>query len=227
MKLVLVRHGQSEWNQKNLFTGWTDVDLTEEGKEEARLAGQRLKASGIEFDCAYMSVLKRAIKTCHIILDEMNQNWIPETKTWRLNERHYGALQGLNKAETAEKYGADQVLLWRRSYDVMPPLLTTDKEDSPIHDRRYKRLQKETIPMGETLETTLQRVIPFWQDSIAPHMLAGDTVLVVAHGNSLRSLVKHIEEMTSEEILKFELPTGQPLVYEMDKELQVTNKYFL
>lgn len=227
MKLVLVRHGQSEWNQKNLFTGWTDVDLTEEGKEEARLAGQRLKASGIEFDCAYMSVLKRAIKTCHIILDEMNQNWIPETKTWRLNERHYGALQGLNKAETAEKYGADQVLLWRRSYDVMPPLLTTDSEDSPIHDRRYKRLQKETIPMGETLETTLQRVIPFWQDSIAPHMLAGDTVLVVAHGNSLRSLVKHIEEMTSEEILKFELPTGQPLVYEMDKDLQVTNKYFL
>lgn len=227
MKLVLVRHGQSEWNQKNLFTGWTDVDLSEQGKEEARLAGQTLKESGIEFDCAYMSVLKRAIKTCHIILDEMDQNWIPETKTWRLNERHYGALQGLNKAETAEKYGADQVLLWRRSYDVMPPLLTTDQEDSPIHDRRYKRLQKEIIPMGETLETTLQRVIPFWQDSIAPHMLVGDTVLVVAHGNSLRSLVKHIEGMSSEQILQFELPTGQPLVYEMDKELQVTKKYFL
>lgn len=226
-KLVFVRHGQSEWNLKNLFTGWTDVDLSEEGVRQAKEAGAKIKAAGIKFDLAFTSVLKRAIKTCHYALEESDQLWVPEIKTWRLNERHYGALQGLNKAETAKKYGEEQVHVWRRSYDVLPPALDKDAETSSFHDRRYASLPVEVIPQHESLKVTLDRVMPFWEDQIAPAIKAGKTVLVAAHGNSLRALAKHLEKISDADIMGLEIPTGQPLVYELDENLDVLKRYYL
>lgn len=226
-RIVFVRHGQSEWNALNQFTGWIDIDLTDLGIREAHEAGGKLKKAGIELDLAFTSVLKRAIKTCHIILDDSNQLWVPEVKTWRLNERHYGALQGLNKQDTADKFGAQQVQIWRRSYDTLPPLLKPDDPHSALNDRRYAHLQKRVIPMGENLKTTLARVIPFWEDQIAPAILDGKTVLVAAHGNSLRALIKYIEEISDEKIMELEIPTGKPLVYELNEELNVIKKYYL
>ena len=200
-KLVLIRHGQSEWNLSNQFTGWVDVDLSEKGVEEAKHAGQLVKQAGLEFDQAYTSVLTRAIKTLHYVLEESDQLWIPEMKTWRLNERHYGALQGLNKKETADKYGADQVHIWRRSYDVLPPLLKATDEGSAAKDRRYADLDPRIIPGGENLKVTLERVIPFWEDHIAPDLLAGKNVIIAAHGNSLRALTKYIENISDADIM--------------------------
>lgn len=226
-RIVFVRHGQSEWNALNKFTGWVDVGLSDAGLKEAHEAGKKIKEAGIEFDRAFTSVLKRAIKTCHIVLEESDQLWVPEVKTWRLNERHYGALQGLNKKATADKYGVEQVQLWRRSYDTLPPLLKPDDPNSALNDRRYSNLQKRVVPMGENLETTLERVIPFWEDHIAPAVLEGKTVLVAAHGNSLRALAKYIEEISDEDIMELEIPTGQPLVYELNSELAVIRKYYL
>ncbi len=226
-KLVFVRHGQSEWNLKNLFTGWTDVDLSEEGVRQAKEAGAKIKAAGIKFDLAFTSVLKRAIKTCHYALEESDQLWVPEIKSWRLNERHYGALQGLNKAETAKKYGEEQVHVWRRSYDVLPPALDKDAETSSFHDRRYASLPVEVIPQHESLKVTLERVMPFWEDQIAPAIKAGKTVLVAAHGNSLRALAKHLEKISDADIMGLEIPTGQPLVYELDENLDVLKRYYL
>ncbi len=226
-KIVFVRHGQSEWNALNQFTGWVDVDLSDAGLKEAHEAGEKIKEAGIEFDMAFTSVLKRAIKTCHIVLEDSEQLWVPEVKTWRLNERHYGALQGLNKKATADKYGIEQVQLWRRSYNTLPPLLEPEDPNSALNDRRYANLQKRVVPMGENLETTLDRVIPFWEDQIAPAILDGKTVLVAAHGNSLRALAKYIEEISDEDIMDLEIPTGQPLVYELNDELAVIKKYYL
>lgn len=227
LTLVFVRHGLSEWNAKNLFTGWVDVDLSEAGIEEAKEAGRKIKEANIQFDVAYTSVLKRAIKTCNYILEESDQLWIPQIKSWRLNERHYGALQGLNKQETAEKYGPDQVQLWRRSYDTLPPLLDAEDEGSAHHDRRYQHLDQRVIPGGENLKVTLERAIPFWEDHIAPALLDQKTVLVAAHGNSLRALVKHIENISDEAIMDVEIPTGQPLVYQLNDDLSVHNKFYL
>ncbi len=227
MELVFIRHGQSEWNAKNLFTGWRDVNLSEKGVAEAQAAGQKLAAAGYEFDQAFTSVLTRAIKTCNIVLEESGQLWVPQTKSWRLNERHYGALQGLDKQQTAEKYGADQVHIWRRSYDTLPPLLPEDDEFSARKDRRYAHLAADTVPDGENLKITLERVLPLWQDEIAPAILAGKRVLVAAHGNSLRALTKHIEGIGDDDIMKLEIPTGQPLVYRLDGSLKVLEKFYL
>ena len=226
-KLVLIRHGQSEWNLANKFTGWIDVDLSEKGVEQAKDAGKALKEHGIQFDYAYTSVLKRAIKTLHYALEECDQLWIPETKTWRLNERHYGALQGLNKKATAEKYGDEQVHIWRRSYDVLPPLLKASDEGSALHDRRYANLDPRTVPGGENLKVTLERVIPLWQDEIAPKLLDGKNVIIAAHGNSLRSLVQYLDGLSEDEILKLNIPTGVPLVYELDANLKPIKHYYL
>ena len=223
-KLVFIRHGQSEWNLKNLFTGWVDVNLSEKGEQEAKEAGRKLKEAGIEFDQAYTSVLTRAIKTLHFALEESGQLWVPETKTWRLNERHYGALQGQNKAEAAEKFGEEQVHIWRRSYDVLPPLLSADDEGSAANDRRYANLDPRIIPGGENLKVTLERVIPFWEDHIAPDLLAGKNVIVAAHGNSLRALTKYIEQISDEDIMNVEMATGQPVVYDLDDKLNIVNK---
>ncbi len=225
-RFVMVRHGQSEWNLANRFTGWTDVGLTEQGIEEATNAGQALKAAGYEFDVMFTSVLKRAIKTGNIILEQMGQEWIPVVKSWRLNERHYGALQGLNKKATAEKYGEDQVHQWRRSYDTLPPMQDLDAEFSTFHDRRYAMLPEETRARGENLKTTLERCIPFWEDHIAPAILDGKTVLIAAHGNSLRALAKHIEKISDEDIMGLEIPTGRPLVYELDEHLNFVSKHY-
>ena len=227
MELVFIRHGQSEWNAKNLFTGWRDVNLSAQGVAEAQAAGQKLAAAGYEFDQAFTSVLTRAIKTCNIVLEESGQLWVPQTKSWRLNERHYGALQGLDKQQTAEKYGTDQVHIWRRSYDTLPPLLPEDDEFSARKDRRYAHLAADTVPDGENLKITLERVLPLWQDEIAPAILAGKRVLVAAHGNSLRALAKHIEGIGDDEIMKLEIPTGQPLVYRLDGSLKVLEKFYL
>ncbi|GEO66638.1 2,3-diphosphoglycerate-dependent phosphoglycerate mutase [Levilactobacillus spicheri] len=223
-KLVLIRHGQSEWNLANKFTGWVDVDLSEKGVEEAKAAGKKVKEAGLEFDYAYTSVLKRAIKTLHYVLEESDQLWIPETKTWRLNERHYGALQGLNKKETAEKYGDDQVHIWRRSYDVLPPLLGADDEGSAVNDRRYADLDPNIVPGGENLKVTLERVMPFWEDQIAPKLLDGKNVIIAAHGNSLRALSKYIERISDDDIMNLEMATGEPVVYDFDDKLNMTNK---
>lgn len=223
-KLVFIRHGQSEWNLENLFTGWVDVDLSEKGVQEATEAGKKLKEAGIEFDQAYTSVLTRAIKTLHIALEESGQLWIPETKTWRLNERHYGALQGQNKKEAAEKFGEDQVHTWRRSYDVLPPLLSADDEGSAAKDRRYANLDPRAIPGGENLKVTLERVIPLWQDEIAPKLLDNKNVIIAAHGNSLRALSKYIENISDEDIMNLEMATGQPVVYDFDDKLNVLSK---
>ncbi len=226
-KLVFVRHGLSKWNVLNLFTGWEDVDLSEKGIEEAKEAGKKIKEANIQFDVAFTSVLKRAIKTCHYVLEGSDQIWVPEHKSWRLNERHYGALQGLNKQETADKYGADQVQLWRRSYDTLPPLLETTDPKSAVNDRRYSHLDKRVIPGGENLKVTLERAIPYWDDHIAPALIDGQTVLVAAHGNSLRALAKHIEKISDDDIMALEIPTGQPLVYELNDDLSVAKKYYL
>lgn len=227
MELVFIRHGFSEWNAKNLFTGWRDVNLTERGVEEAKTAGQKLLNAGFEFDIAFTSVLTRAIKTCNIVLEESHQLWIPQVKNWRLNERHYGELQGLDKKATAEKYGDEQVHIWRRSYDTLPPLLDPKDPNSAHNDRRYAHLPADVIPDGENLKVTLERVLPFWEDQIAPALLSGKRVLVVAHGNSLRALAKHIEGISDADIMDLEIPTGQPLVYRLDDNLKVVEKSYL
>lgn len=224
-KLVLCRHGQSDWNLKNLFTGWTDVDLTEKGNQEAIEAGKLLRDLGYNFDIAYTSVLKRAIRTLWHIQDQMELMWIPVVRDWRLNERHYGALQGLNKAETAAKYGDDQVHIWRRSYDIPPPELDVDDERHPSHDPRYAGIAN--LPATESLATTLERVMPCWNDVIAPQLKAGKNVLIAAHGNSLRALVKMLDKVSDEEITGFNIPTGIPLAYELDDDLQAVSREFL
>ena len=224
-KLVLCRHGQSEWNLKNLFTGWKDVDLTEQGIQEAIAAGRLLHDLGYEFDIAFTSVLKRAIRTLWLMLDEMDRMWIPVVRDWRLNERHYGALQGLNKAETAAKYGDDQVHIWRRSYDVPPPALEPDDERHPAHDPRYAGI--DDLPATESLAITLERVRPCWNERIAPELAAGRDVLVAAHGNSLRALVKMLDGVSDEEITGFNIPTGIPLAYELDSDLRPRSREFL
>ena len=223
-KLVFIRHGQSEWNLKNLFTGWTDVNLSENGVAEAKEAGRKLKDAGIQWDQAYTSVLKRAIMTLHYALEESDQLWIPEVKSWRLNERHYGDLQGQNKAEAAEKFGEEQVHIWRRSYDVLPPMLSEDDPRSAAQDRRYANLDPNVIPGGENLKVTLERVMPFWEDHIAPDLLAGKNVIVAAHGNSLRALTKYLEGISDDDIINLEIPTGQPIVYDLDENLKVVDK---
>jgi 2,3-bisphosphoglycerate-dependent phosphoglycerate mutase len=224
-KLVLCRHGQSDWNLKNLFTGWTDVDLTEQGIREAVDAGKLLSEMGYEFDIAFTSVLKRAIRTLWLMLDEMDQMWIPVVRDWRLNERHYGALQGLNKAETAAKYGDEQVHIWRRSYDIPPPELETSDERHPAHDPRYAGI--ENLPSTESLAITLERVRPSWEELIAPELRAGKDVLIAAHGNSLRALVKMLDDVSDEEITGFNIPTGIPMAYELDDDLKPLSREFL
>jgi len=226
-KLVLLRHGESEWNQKNLFTGWTDVDLTEKGKAEAEEGGRVLKEDGYTFDIAYTSVLKRAIRTLNIVLDKMDMMWLPVVKSYRLNERHYGALQGLNKAETAEKFGAEQVLQWRRSYDVPPPELTEDDDRYPGKDPRYKNLSKSEIPLTESLKITVDRFLPYWLDTIVPSIKGGKKVIIAAHGNSLRALVMYLDNISKKEIVKLNIPTGIPLVYELDDTLKPIKHYYL
>ncbi len=226
-KLVLVRHGQSVWNLENRFTGWTDVDLTEQGMAEARAGGQLLKEGGYEFDIAYTSVLKRAIKTLNIIQEEMGLEWIPVVRAWQLNERHYGALQGLNKAEMAVKFGEEQVKIWRRSYDVPPPALEWDDERHPRFDRRYAGLKPEELPATESLKITLERVLPFWHSTLAPMIKSGQRVLVAAHGNSLRAMVKYLDNISDAEITELNIPTGIPLVYELDADLKPVKSYYL
>ncbi|MBE7535042.1 MAG: 2,3-diphosphoglycerate-dependent phosphoglycerate mutase [Anaerolineales bacterium] len=225
--LVLVRHGQSAWNLENRFTGWTDVDLTELGKSEAAEAGGLLKTGGYDFDIAYTSVLKRAIKTLNIIQDEMNLDWIPVVRAWQLNERHYGALQGLNKAETAREFGEEQVKIWRRSYDVPPPPLNLDDERHPRFDRRYADLTPEQLPAAESLKITLERVLPYWNATLAPEIKSGRRVLVVAHGNSIRALVKYLDNVSESDILELNIPTGLPLIYELDDDLKPIKHYYL
>ncbi len=215
-RLVLVRHGQSVWNLENLFTGWTDVDLTDLGRAEAAAAGRLLRAEGYAFGCAFTSVLKRAIRTLWIALDEMDRMWIPVDRDWRLNERHYGALQGLDKAETTAKYGAEQVKVWRRSYDIAPPPLGDDDPRHPRFDDRYRRIDPARLPATESLKDTLARVEPWWRERLVPALASGDDVLVVAHGNSLRALVKMLDGMSDAEIVEFNIPTGVPIVYELD-----------
>lgn len=226
-KLVLIRHGQSLWNKANLFTGWKDVDLSDQGVAEARSAGQRLQAKGFDFDVCYTSVLTRAIKTLHLVLEEMDRLWLPVHKNWRLNERHYGALQGLNKAETAEKYGDEQVHIWRRSYDTPPPALEPGDDRHPGADRRYADLDAGDIPSAECLKDTVERVLPYWHDAIAPAIKDGQRVIIAAHGNSLRGLVKFLDDISDDEILKLEIPTGVPWVYELDDKLKPIKRYAL
>lgn len=226
-KLVLVRHGQSIWNKDNRFTGWKDVDLTEQGREEARTAGELLREAGFEFDVAYTSVLKRAIRTLWTILDGMDQMWIPVIRDWRLNERHYGALQGLNKAETAARYGDDQVLIWRRSYDTPPPKMERDDERYAGRLRVYQGLSEDQIPLSESLKDTVDRFVPYYESQIKPDIEAGKQVLICAHGNSLRALVKHLDQVSNEEIVKLNIPTGIPLVYELDDNLKPIKSYYL
>jgi len=226
-RLVLLRHGESEWNKLNLFTGWTDVDLTEKGEQEAREAGRLLLKEGFEFDIAFVSLLKRALRTLWLCLEEMNQLWIPWEKTWRLNERHYGALQGLNKAETVRLYGEQQVLLWRRSYDVPPPSLTIDDERYPGNFRMYSNIPENELPLTESLKDTYDRFIPYWKVRIAPTIKEGKKVLIVAHGNSLRALVKYLDNISDEDIINVNIPTGIPLVYELDKNLKPLRNYYL
>lgn len=227
IKLVLVRHGESIWNRENLFTGWTDVDLSEKGIQEAKEAGEILKKEGYSFDVAYTSVLKRAIRTLWIILDELDQLWIPVYKSWRLNERHYGALQGLNKSEMAQKYGEDQVKIWRRSYDILPPLLNPDDKRYPGNDIKYSDVPGEYLPLAESLKSTVERFIPYWEENIVPQIRQGKKVIISAHGNSLRALIKHLDQISDEEIVGLNIPTGIPLVYELDDDLRPIKKYYL
>ena len=227
MKLVLIRHGESEWNKANLFTGWTDVELSEKGQQEAKDAGKTLKAAGFDFDVCYTSYLKRAIHTLNFALDEMDRAWLPVNKSWKLNERHYGALQGLNKSETAAKYGEDQVKIWRRSFNVAPPSLDTDDQRNPALQEQYRNEKDEKLPLCESLEDTIARVVPFFEDVIAKDMKAGTRVLVTAHGNSIRALVKYFENLTEDEILEVNIPTGVPLVYEFDDNMKFVSKQYL
>jgi 2,3-bisphosphoglycerate-dependent phosphoglycerate mutase len=226
-KLVLLRHGESQWNRENRFTGWKDVDLTEKGIEEARASGRLLKAEGFDFDFTFTSVLKRAIRTLNFALEEMDRLWLPVEKDWRLNERHYGALQGLNKAETAARYGEQQVLVWRRSYDVPPPALDPGDERNPSRDPRYAGLDKARIPLTECLKDTVARVVPYWNERIAPRVSRGERVLIAAHGNSLRALIKFFDGMSDEAIVAENVPTGIPLVYELDDALKPRRRYYL
>lgn len=226
-KIVLLRHGESEWNKENRFTGWTDVDLSEKGVAEAVAGGKLMKEAGFEFDLAYTSVLKRAIRTLNLALEQMDLLWIPVVKTWRLNERHYGALQGLNKAETAKKYGDEQVLIWRRSYDTQPPALTADDERYPGKDRRYADLTAEELPLTECLKDTVARFLPFWHETVAPAIKSGQKIIIAAHGNSLRALVKYLDNIPEDEIVELNIPTGVPLVYELDKDLKPIKHYYL
>lgn len=227
IKLVLLRHGESIWNKENLFTGWHDVDLTEQGRAEAKRAGELLKADGFTFDVAFTSVLKRAIRTLWMAMDEMDLLWVPVERSWRLNERHYGALQGLNKAETAEKYGDEQVLIWRRSYDVPPPPLEESDPRYPGHDPRYAGLLKSDLPKAECLKDTVERFLPYWHETIAPIIKSGKRVIIAAHGNSLRALVKYLDNISDEDILGLNIPTGVPLVYELDENLKPIKNYYL
>ncbi|MBD8181950.1 2,3-diphosphoglycerate-dependent phosphoglycerate mutase [Pantoea agglomerans] len=226
-KLVLVRHGESQWNNENRFTGWYDVDLSEKGRGEAKSAGQLLKKEGFVFDFAYTSVLKRAIHTLWNVLDELDQAWLPVEKTWRLNERHYGALQGLDKAETAAKYGDEQVKQWRRGFAVTPPELDRSDERFPGHDPRYAKLPPEQLPTTESLALTIDRVIPYWNDTILPRIKSGEKVIIAAHGNSLRALVKYLDNLSEDEILELNIPTGVPLVYEFDENFKPLKRYYL
>jgi 2,3-bisphosphoglycerate-dependent phosphoglycerate mutase len=226
-RLVLLRHGESTWNQENRFTGWTDVDLTEKGRAEAREAGRLMQAEGYEFDIAYTSVLKRALRTLWLALDEMDLLWIPVEKDWRLNERHYGALQGLNKAETAAKHGEAQVKIWRRSYDIPPPPLDPGDERGAARDRRYANVPRELLPLTESLKDTVARFLPYWHETIAPVIESGTRVLIAAHGNSLRALVKYLDKVSDSDILELNIPTGIPLVYELDDTLKPIRKYYL
>lgn len=227
MKLVLVRHGESTWNKENLFTGWTDVDLSDKGRAEAKKAGQLLKQEGYTFDVAYTSVLKRAIRTLWSIMDEMDLMWIPVYRSWRLNERHYGALQGLNKAKTAAKYGEEQVFIWRRSYDVPPPVLTRDDPRYPGLDRRYAELGLDDIPLTESLKDTVARFMPYWHEVLAPSVKSGKRLIIAAHGNSLRALVKYLDNIPENDIVGLNIPTGVPLVYELDSALKPIRHYYL
>ena len=225
--LVLLRHGESDWNRENRFTGWTDVDLSEKGFQEAIQAGQEMKKAGYVFDVAYTSLLKRAIRTLNIALDQMDLQWIPVYKTWRLNERHYGALQGLNKAETAEKHGIEQTNIWRRSYDIPPPALTVDDPRHPGKDPRYASLKADELPLTECLKDTVDRFLPYWHETIAPALRDGRRVLVAAHGNSLRALVKYLDNVSNEDIVGLNIPTGIPLVYELDDDLKPIRHFYL
>jgi 2,3-bisphosphoglycerate-dependent phosphoglycerate mutase len=227
IKLVLIRHGESTWNKENRFTGWTDVDLSDKGRQEALEGGRVLKSEGYTFDVAYTSVLKRAIRTLWAVLDETELMWIPVYRSWRLNERHYGALQGLNKAETAAKFGEAQVKIWRRSYDVPPPALTPDDERYPGHDPRYRGLTPVELPLTECLKDTVARFLPLWHETIAPAIKSGQKVLIAAHGNSLRALVKYLDNIPESEIVELNIPTGMPLVYELDDDLKPLNRYYL
>ena len=226
-KLVLVRHGQSTWNLENRFTGWTDVGLTEQGVAEAHEAGRLLREDGYEFDVAYTSVLKRAIKTLWIVLEEMDLEWLPVIRAWQLNERHYGDLQGLNKAETAKKFGEEQVHTWRRSYDIPPPDLDLDDKRHPRFDPRYASLTPEQLPATESLKITLERVLPYWHEVLAPEIKTGKRLLVAAHGNSLRAMVKYLDNISDEDIPGLNIPTGEPLVYELDEDLKPIKSYYL
>lgn len=226
-KLVLIRHGESTWNLENRFTGWTDVDLTPTGIEQAKNAGKLLRSEGYDFDLAYTSVLKRATRTLWHLLDEMDRTWLPVTHSWRLNERHYGALQGLNKAETAKKYGEEQVLTWRRSYNTPPPALSAEDERHERHDRRYAQLAPQDVPLTECLKDTVARVLPLWNDAIAPSIKSGQRVVVVAHGNSIRALVKYLDQVADSEIVGLNIPNGIPLVYELDAKLKPLRNYYL
>ena len=227
VKLVLLRHGQSQWNLDNRFTGWVDVDITEQGRAEGRQAGQQMKAEGLRFDMAFTSVLKRAIRTLWIALDELDQMWIPVQRSWRLNERHYGALTGLDKAETTARHGEAQVKIWRRSYDIPPPPLAEDHKDHPRQDARYAALDPRVLPATESLKTTLDRVLPYWHDAIVPQLRQGKNVLIAAHGNSLRALVKYLDGMSEQEIVELNIPTGIPLLYELDRDLKVKSRRYL
>src|SRR5262245_37673903 len=226
-RLVLLRHGESTWNKENRFTGWTDVDLSEQGVQEAMEAGRVLRQEGYVFDVAYTSVLKRAIKTLWLALEELDLMWIPVYNSWRLNERHYGALQGLNKAETANRHGMEQTQLWRRSYDVRPPALTLDDPRHPAHDPRYAQLRPDELPLTECLKDTVERLLPYWRETIAPALQAGQRIIIAAHGNSLRALVKYLDKMGDEEIVALNIPTGVPLVYDLDDKLQPLGSLYL
>ena len=226
-RLVIVRHGESEWNQKNLFTGWVDVELSDNGREEAKRAGKALKEAGIDFDICFTSYLKRAINTQQIILKEMEREWLPVFKSYKLNERHYGALSGLNKKETAEKYGDDQVKIWRRSFDVRPPMMEEDNQYNSLKNPAYRDVDPAEVPMCESLKDTIARTVPYFEKEIKPLVMEGKRVMIAAHGNSLRSLIKYFENISDEEIINVEIPTGTPLVYEFDDNFNVTNKYYL
>ena len=226
-RLVIVRHGESEWNQKNLFTGWVDVELSDNGREEAKRAGKALKEAGIDFDICFTSYLKRAINTQQIILKEMEREWLPVFKSYNLNERHYGALSGLNKKETAEKYGDDQVKIWRRSFDVRPPMMEEDNEYNSLKNPAYRNVDPAEVPMCESLKDTIARTVPYFEKEIKPLVMEGKRVMIAAHGNSLRSLIKYFENISDDEIINVEIPTGTPLVYEFDDNFNVTNKYYL